>query len=1179
MIRSFIFLFCFTAFAFTPKNGFTQNEKILIDQDKTYAITEIFELIINQTDYNFIYAKDLFEADNKITLKKGVIRASKLLNRCLEKTAYTYDFTNDKTIILVKKNKAIKKPQQEEFTMSGKIIDKSGNPLPGITVYITEQNPLTVGTPGVNSGDFVIRGTSTDFDGSYSIRLKPGDFIAITGIGFKFYMDQIMVQTETYDVTLEEEISELEEVVLIGYGQQTRKEVTGAISSVRAEDISKNSIGNQSFDRALSGLLKGVNIVQNNGRPGAGVDINVRGITSPFASGSDNNPLFVIDGVPFQTNPANNLANFGQSQNPLLAINPNDIESIDVLKDAAATAIYGSRGANGVILVKTKTGKKNQKNKIRLSTTTTFARPIAERSYLGTEDWRVFVDNFFSNSVAAYNTDPANSGVSRGSLFASQYAANISGDPDTFSLDPIGYNGLVDSFFGNTNTNWADVIYRDPAHTQQYDLSLSGGNQNTTYYISLLHSNQEGLVKGDKFKRYNVRTSIDSDISKTLKLGLTSNIGYTDSNSGFQREDLNRILNTRPDVSVFDENGEFLQYTDAINEQTSELVNHANPLAKTTGFSNEGQSFTLIGNMYAEAKLFKGFKLRYDINISRFNTKNRLFEPVAVVRGTPISSFFALENANLNLSESTNTNIISNITSSYDRVFNAHKISAILGFSWDRSKTEILASSFSGFPDTSVLISASNAKNRLSTQDQTIDSGLNSIFSRLAYNYNNKYYVTANFRTDKSSRFGPNNQRAYFPSVSASWDIANEKFLINNDIINNLRLRFGIGRTGSNNIGNFRYLQFFNSGEGLDGLYGGIPSVELLGTLPNPDVKWEITDETNIGLNYELFNNRLRGSIDVYNRKTTGALIPGFFPLETGASDFIANFADLTNKGFEIDLGGDIINSSNFKWTANFNISKNKNTLDKFVSEFIDEGQIDSYEVGREVNLIRGYEVEYIFQDQTEIDGLNATADDGFYQEPGTGVGDYKYRDINGDGEITLDDRKILGSSQPDFFGGFNTSFEYKGFQLSAFFNYSVGGEAWDLGQLNASNINLGPLNNILSDYADVWTPTNTDAQYPRAILSDPNDNTRLSDRNVYKTSFVRLKTLQLNYAFPQSILSHIGFSGANIFVSASNLWTSTDFPGIDPESVGPIAGTSSTRGQNFYPIAKTWSVGLNMNF
>ena len=334
-----------------------------------------------------------------------------------------------------------------------------------------------------------------------------------------------------------------------------------------------------------------------------------------------------------------------------------------------------------------------------------------------------------------------------------------------------------------------------------------------------------------------------------------------------------------------------------------------------------------------------------------------------------------------------------------------------------------------------------------------------------------------------------------------------------------------------------------------------------------------------IELNFALLNSRLRGSIDWYDRKTEGALMPTPYALETGALEYTSNFADLSNTGFEFDIEGDIIDRSDLKWTAGLNFAKNKNTLDKFNEDGISPFLLDYYEVGREVNIIKGYQVEKIFQDQSEIDALNASAPDGTYQRPGTGPGDFKYKDLDGDGHITPDDREYLGSAQPDFFGGFSSQLTYKNFSLGAYFNYSVGGESRWSGFGN--KFFYSPNNNTYAMfYENVWTPERTDAKYPRFVIRDPNNNRRTSSESVYDTSFLRLKTLQLGYSFPNELIGSLGLTSASLFVSGSNLWTLSDFPGINPEArVGGFASAGSLENRDPYPVAKTWSVGINVKF
>ena len=1141
-MRTFLFLFCATVFSLTPNNGISQNAKISIEADKIVTVDEVFDLIMDQTEYIFIYQVEMFKDFPKVQLKKGVIRAKKLLQKSLSGRDFNFDFSNDNTIIIKEKN-------QIQQTVTGKVTDINNIPLPGVTVIIKD----------------TAKGVTTDFDGNYTITAAIGDVLIFSFLG-KQTVEAEITNNTTIDVVLQDDLEALEEVVLVGYGQQKRSEVSSAISSVTSEDISLNAAANTSFDRALEGLVTGLKITSVSGEPGAGVDINIRGIVSPFAGG-DNNPLFVIDGVPFNTNPSftfRDFTAFADSPNPLLALNPNDIESIDVLKDAGATAIYGSRGANGVIIVKTKRGKRNKKMQVSLNLTSTFAKPIGTLDYLNTADYKTFQDELLRNSIEFTNVN-SNYFLNVNDV---AYTANFVVDPVT---NVVTYNGLNESYFGNADVNWADEIYRSVALTQKYDINVAGGSEKTNYLFGLNFSDQDGLIIEEKFKQYNFKVAIDSDINETFKIGTSVNFGYLDSKSSqdsFFARQTNSNLGERPDFPVRDENGEIARLPNMFNFVPGMT---ASPLAQATFTSLDAQTKTLIGNIYVEANVFKNFKLRYDFSASQFIRDSYYFLPT-VSQSEPAGR---VNQAIGILTNTTNSNVISNLTANYNTTINKHSIGALAGLAYDRSDSSREYLNGDTFPDDFILTTLSSAANLTTHDVAETETGLNSIFGRISYNYGNKYFLTLNLRTDNSIKFGPNNRRAFFPSAAASWNIARENFLADSNTINNLRLRASVGRTGSTNIGDFAYQQFFGS----TGTYVGVPAVGALDELANIDVKWETTDEVNIGLDFGLFNNRLRGSVDVYNKKTTGALSGFVFPLETGATTFVTNFADLTNKGFEIEIGGDPIKTKDFTWSTNLMIAQNRNTLDKFSQDGIDPSTIDFYEVGEPVNVIRGYVVESIFQNQAEIDALNAAAPDGFYQETATGAGDFRYADLNGDGEITLEDRKILGNAQQDYFGSFNTSLRYKNFQLSALFNFAKGGEA-ELRTDFLDNRGFEDQNTTRRYFNNRWTPTNTDALYPRAILDDPNRNVRSSDRLVYDTSYIRLRSLQLGYTLPNRILNHIGVSQASLFISGSNLWTDTDFPGIDPGSrSGGLTSNSSVQNNDPYPIAKSWSLGVNVKF
>jgi len=1144
-------LFFTTVFSATPLEVFSQNAKIVVEANKTISVDQVFEMIKSQTEYTFMYPEDLFKNAPKVSLKKGKIKTSSLLEMILSKGRYQIAFDNNNAILITDISKSA-----QQYNLYGRVTDKDGTPLPGVTVV----------------NNTTIRGVATDFNGDYNITAKSGDNITFSYMGFATQKFVISDQTKL-DVKMLEEEAQLEEVVLIGYGTQKASEISSAISSVKEADINQNLIGVTSFDKALSGLIKGVRVTETSGEMGAAADINIRGITSPF-NGADNNPLFVIDGVPFQTNSnysGTDNTQFANIENPLQSINPRDIESVDVLKDAAATAIYGSRGANGVIIVKTKRGNRNENMQVSFTATTSIGKPIKTIDFLTTDQWKDFNDEFFTNSAIVANRNPA---VSVFSLNNFSYMADLEIDFGVYPYQ-ISYNGPNPDYYGSANTKWADEVYRDPAVTQQYNLSVLGGSKNTNYSISGGYTDQEGLLHNENYKKYNFRVGIDSDIKDFLRVGVTANIGYSKMNTGYNtgNGDLNTLLNARPDIEAIDEDGNF---TTVDSKFFGADYKEPNPLAKLTGNDIENKGFNVLGNAYVEADIVKNVKVKGDVNIARFASDGYSFAPASILGiqniyyGDPIST--------LTTSNVVNTTVESNLTANYENTFGKHAINVLGGFTWQKNSTDREYFGFSGFPDDEILTNITSAANVTSHNGTRIESGLNSIIGRLTYNYDSKYYATVNVRRDRSVKFGPENQVAFFPSLAVSWNMTNEDFM-DNSIFNSLRLRASIGETGSNNVGDFSYLQFFAPGTYGGANYGGNPAIGLTGVLPNPGIKWETTNEINFGLNYALLKNRLSGSIDVYNRKTTDALMATPFSLETGASQYTSNFADLTNKGFEIDLYGEIIKNENLTWSAGLNLSKNTNTLDKFNEVGINSLLLDYYEVGREVNIIKGYVVEKIFNDQTELDALNTGAPDGIYQRAGTELGDYMYKDLDGDGEITSEDREYLGSAQADFFGGFNTQVRYKGFSLQAYFNYSVGGETTRGSFANRFFYNPN-MNTNAEFYQNTWTPERTNAEFPRFVIRDPNNNRRVSDRMVYDTSYLRLKTLQFAYDFSKDVIRTIGLTDLSLFVTGSNLFTATSFPGINPEATnGGFASTGSSVNRDPYPIAKAWSLGINVKF
>lgn len=1136
---------------FQVKAGsYAQNVKVNLDVENGNYQT-VFQEIEKQTDFRFFYSDEDLDWNREVNISAKKEHLGSVLKRLFKNSGNKFQIMDEQIVVLKKKPLKVSETQsserQQKYEVTGTVTDMEGIPLYGVAV-------IDVATSF---------GTGTDIDGNFTLEVDDLEqTLEFSYLGFKTQTIELEGRDEL-NVKLKDDLSELDQVVLIGYGKQSKEDVTGAVSSIDKKDIENLSTGTVGFDRALGGLAKGVQVSQNTGRPGAPIRMNIRGYTSPL-SGSLNQPLYVIDGVPFNVDALPNTYG-GGGNNPLLAISSDNIESVDVLKDAAATSIYGSRGANGVVIVKTKNGKRDQKPTVNFSYSTTFSEPIGTLKSLNTKQYKDYYGMLIGNSVPAVNN-----GRIPGYLgYDLMNFGNIT-ENDDFSLS---YNGLNQEQFGNEDVNWNDEVYRDLAITDQVDFGISGGTEKTNYSFGVSMTDQEGLVVHDKFKQYNTRVAINTDINDYITAGTSMNLGYTQSESGEGGIISQFNVNTgnimaRPDIAVRDENGTLKPQPDY---QYGFETYEPNPLSRLSN-DNQTKNYNFLGNGFVEIEPIKDLKLKAELNGAFFENRNSVFTPK-----TTQTNFGAPNESYLDRNGTTSTNVTTNLTANYDFHIKAHRFQALAGYSWDRTQIEGTSYFFRGFPDDDVLTNVGSAEEVQGFNSSDDEKGINSFFSRLNYNYKNRYNATVNFRTDASSKFGPENKRAYFPSVSASWNIAKEEFLAENNTVNELKIRASVGKVGSANVTDFSYLQFFSTGS--NDVYNGSTAILASNTLPNPYIGWETTKEINLGLDFEFFKKRLHGSVDVYNRKTTGALAPTPIPLELGPDVYYSNLMDVSNKGVEIAIGGDIIKSGDFFWSIDANWAFNRNNLDRLHGANINSSDLDYYIEGEPVGTIKGYKVTKILQNQEEVDALNNNSPTGQYDRASLGVGDYQYEDTNGDGKITTDDRVKIGSVEPDFFGGFNSNWTYKNFSLSAYFQYSVGGESvWDA-LTNQPAAYLGP--NKLSAYANnTWTPDNRDARFAKAIYTDPSDNSRVSDRYVYSNSYLRLKYLQLNYNIDRSILDKLKVQQASIFISASNLFTVSNWPGIDPEAFserGTI--TDQVNNEDPYPLAKSFSVGLKLQF
>lgn len=1125
IMRTFIFLFCATVFSLTPDNVLSQNAKIKIDADRTATVDEVFDLIMSQTDYTFIYQVEMFKGFPKVKLEKGTIRANRLLEQSLSSENLNYKFTNKNTIIIKKASTAL-----QQVKITGKVVDKNGLPIPGMTVYVSSTKPPGKKIPR----GFLVRGTATNINGDFSIEAEVGYFLVVSGLGYESSIQEVTAQT-VYNITLKEKASALDEVVLVGYGSTRKKDLTGTVGTIKSKEIEQ--IKSQTIDQALVGKITGVHVQALSGQPGAGAVIHIRGLS---ALNGDNQPLYVVDGVPITINPVfgSVVGIFGKRENPLLAINPNDIERVDVLKDASSAAIYGSRAANGVVLITTKRGKRNQKSRFSFSLNSTFQNPTKKWDVLSVDQYKTFT------------TENAQARIDAG------------------SGTPIDDTIIDGSFFGNANTDWQDKITNKNALWNNYRFNVSGGTESMNYLVSAGVTDHKGIMLGNKLKRYNFATNLDVNVTHNFKIGASVNYNYS-TNKSSSVGDLSKGF-FRPDLAVFEDNGEYT--TERARFGPNPRIR--NPVGGDGLIKNKTIGQNIFGSVYGELEIIKGLKFKSLLSVSTNNDRTTNFTPSFAFRaarnatdGSPEAKLYVQENRGFSTSFSN--------TLSYNAEFDGgHRIDAVAGVSWDQNRLDLDSQTFQGFPDDFVLTNIRSANGVSDFGSESIQGGLNSIFGRLNYNYKDKYLATFTARRDGSTKFGPKNQHGFFPSGAIAWNVHNEEFF-KNDLVSQLKLRASLGRVGSDNLASFSYLAYLSSLSNNSSVYAGVNGIAING-LPNDNIKWEETDQLDIGVEFGLFNNRFNGEIVYFEKNTNGIILFTPLPSETGFQAFNSNAADVSNTGWEISLGGDVIRSEDFNWNSSFNISFVKNNVDALNGGAASRGTIIE---GEPIGLIYGYDVVSIAQNPEEIDVLNTASPSGTYYSNLNQPGDYIFRDINGDKQIDVEDRTVLGDINPEYFGGWNNTMTYKNFDLAFNFQYIKGNEKLlpFTGRRLSNNF---PEANTTTIILDTWSLTNPNATYGR--IGRPGDPYPIS-KYVGDGSYIRLRTLALGYNFPSEWLDKTGVSNVKLSLTANNVFTITDYIGLDPESVNTPRGGATTdlsSDESFsYPLAKTFTIGLNITF
>ena len=1062
-ISTFLLMVC--VFCSYAGNAHSQNAKVSIHMNNV-KLDKILNEIENQTDYLFIYNNQV--DINKITSVKVKNEAvAQVLDRILSGTGINYELEGTHIILTTEAIKDLH-AQQQAKTVTGTVTDVSGEPIIGANIRIK----------GTTTG------TITDIDGNFSIEAEPQSVIEVSYIGY-LTQETVINNQKSIRFLLKEDTKTLDEVVVIGYGVQKKADLTGSVANINTEKL--NTQSNANIGQALQGKIAGVDIVSQGGAPGSGTRIMVRGI------GTLNNasPLYIVDGM---------------YMNSIDHINPNDIASIDVLKDASSAAIYGSRAANGVIIVTTKEGSNTE------------GKPIIDLS--------------------------VNLGISTASKFLDMLDAKGWAEVTTIARQAIGKPALdmATDLANKPDNDWQDIMFR-PALMQNYNLAVKGGGKYSTYYTGLGYFNQDGIVKGTNYQRYNIQSKND------YKRGIFSagtNLIISFSHDKPLHQELRggmigTILQSVPTLEKYDdtrEGGYGGTYGDVVN------IPHPLAIIDDNIMDRYNENVKIFANLYAQIELFKGLKYKLnltpDFSFERY--KNYLNKYDFGLATNSITQLTERQRRRRNI-------LVENLLT-FDRTFGEHKISALAGYTYQDSRFRHIQAYGEGLPQGLEEIDA--ATTNRSNEGNSWRSVLTSILGRVFYSYQNKYLFTATIRRDGSSKFGKNNRYGYFPSFSLGWNVAEEKFMENVHWLDQLKLRGGYGVLGNQEIDNYQYSSTITTGINYPDGNGGLLQGAFPKNFANPDIKWEETAMTNVGIDFMAFNNRLSLTADYYVKNTKDILLTVPIPISSGgANDPIRNAGKIRNNGFEFNLGWMDQPNPDISYGINLIGSFNKNKVIAMGSE---SGSIKGGSTNQNITTsetkagypIGGYwliSTAGYFNSQEEVD---AYAKDGKKIQPAAEPGDIKFVDANNDGVINDDDRVFQGSPFPDFTFALNGNMRYKNFDLSIGLQGVLGNKIYNATRQTLEDVTKG--SNFLASCLDYWTPENKNASHPRLTWDDPNRNTRAeSDRYLENGSYLRLRSVQLGYTFPQTWFKG-AIQHARVYINAENLFTITSYSGYSPD-------------------------------
>jgi len=1129
--------------------------------EKNSSLEKVLKSIEKQTGYDIFY--DYNDVKNvNVSIEVTNVSLDQALSICFKNVSINFMIV-DKNIVLKKKedpsllDKAMNLIALP-FTIHGNVSDDKG-PVSGVSVIIKGTNHATTTD---DNGEFILQGVNKD------------DILVFHSIGYK--TQEVIVKNATaLKIKLETNISSLDQVVVIGYGTTQKKDLTGSVSTVNAEDIQDIPFG--TVDNALAGKAAGVQVTKTDGSPGGAVRVRVRGSSSILGG---NDPLYVIDGVPIQVQSnfqspgydipsaaggiltngqgsgggvsGGNLAtSFVNGLNTLGGLNVDDIESISILKDASSTAIYGSKGANGVVIITTKRGKKDMKPIITASYYSTVTTPITPH-VLDAAQYIALVTEAAQNDADEHNAA----------------GTPLPDNTNAILNDPSSY-------FGTANTNWIKAVTRTTV-SDNAELTVQGGGNSSKYFSSISYNSTPGVVNGTDYQRVSGKINLENEIGPKFRFITNMILGYTNQDIGDGA--YSEAIRARPDFSPYDASGNFTNFS--TTNSTGQ-----NPLALTTA-TNNAKTVSLLGSLSAIYDITTNlqFKSMASLNMQTYNQRNYTPSYLGTI------DYYPGNPSNDGIGSNSNSRFtdwfVENTLTYNKKLDKNNSVNVLAGTSYETTKTTFFTATAGGYPNDNELTSLSSAVTPLyvsGDEPSMPQSYLLSFYLRANYSLMDKYLFTFTGRTDGSSKFGPNNKFGYFPSGAVAWRISEENFLKDVKWINDIKLRGSYGLTGNQNIGDQMYRTLYSPYS-----YGG--SSALVPTqLGNQGIKWESTNEADGGIDISLFGDRLSATVDYYNKQTSGALLSLPVAPSSSYSSVLSNAVGIKNTGVEVSLQGDIIRTKDFKWNAGFNVTWNNSEVTKIDANanLAQIGDLTGLEYGntaliqgKPLGLILGYTVTGIIKTQAQLNDYKQKL--GFYAAefyPYLGIGDPMYKlTTNSPTDNFPDNNSIIADAAPKYFGGITQGFTYKKFDLQFYFTFSEGGKL--LWSDHVASVEFRGTSNANVSILNRYTPTNTNAEDPRLILVD-NGPYNKSTLDVFNSSYLKLRTLTLNYHFDKALwMQKTGMKTAELFLSATNLFTITKYPGNDPEtSDDPYSVSGGYFDVSNYPTVRTFSLGIKAGF